>query len=248
MSDRPSHQSPGTTGKFVPSVIPLESRLLLSRQVLFPDGSQVLFPLINKLPRTGGVAIQSGTALTIGVGQPTTNKAVVQGVGGANTSAEWNGRAAHSFTGVDAALLQIGGARRDQVTFQLTNLRTGPTAIATGLLAATPAVSAKSLAQPVHTLGLKSRTSGTAVQSGSLLTITVTALKINNVEISSLNSGQDVQAVWNGGAVHDFSGVSTIIVDLKNGRKDLVGLDTTSRELYVTAVDRGAPTFSSHIA
>ena len=69
MSDRPPHQSPGTARKFVPSVNPLESRLLLSQQVFFPDGSHVVFPLFTRLPRTGGTALQSGTALTVGVGQ-----------------------------------------------------------------------------------------------------------------------------------------------------------------------------------
>jgi hypothetical protein len=60
------------------------------------------------------------------------------------------------------------------------------------------------------------------------LTITVTAPRINTVEISSLNFGQVVQAEWNGGAVHDFAGVTTINVNLKNGSRDLVGLDTTT--------------------
>ena len=227
MSDRPPQQLPGTARKFVPSVNPLESRLLLSQQVLFPDGSRFVFPLEAKLPRTGGVAIQSGTALTIGVGQPTTNTVVIQGVGAGNTSAEWNGRPTRAFTGVDAALVQTGSARRDQVTFHLTGPRTSPTAIATGLLAATPTVGAKTLAHPVHALSVH-RTSGTAVQSGSLLTITVTAPRMNTVEISSSNFGQVVQAEWNGGAVHNFSGVSTIIVDIRNGGKDLVGLDVAT--------------------
>jgi hypothetical protein len=209
-------------------VNPLESRLLLSQQVFFPDGSHVVFPLFSRLPRTGGTALQSGTALTVGVGQPTTNTAVFQSVGAGTLTVEWNGRQPRSFTGVDATLVQIAGARRDEVTFHLTNPRTSGTAIATGLVDATPTVSAKTLAHPVHDLGLRSRTSGTAVQSGSVLTITVTAPKLSTVEISSLNFGQAVQAEWNGGAVHDFSGVSTIIVDLKNGRKDLVGLDVAA--------------------
>jgi hypothetical protein len=228
MSDRQSHQSKGTAGRFVPSVNPLESRLLLSQQVFFPNGSQVIFPLFNRLPRTGGTAIQSGTALTVGVGQPTTNTAVFQGVGAGSISVEWNGRQPRSFTGVDATLLQIGRARRDQAIFQLTNPKTGGTAIATGLLEATPTASASSLSHPVNALRLRSRTSGTAVQSGSVLTITITAPKINTIEIASLNFGQTVQAEWNGGVVHNFSGVSTIIVDIRNGRNDLVGLATES--------------------
>jgi hypothetical protein len=229
MSDRPSHQSPGTAGKFVPSVNPLESRLLLSQQVFFPDGFQAVFPLFTHLPRTGGRALQSGTALTVGVGQPTVNKAVIQGVGASNATAEWNGRKVHSFADVDATLIQIGGATRDKVTFHLTNPRTSGTAVATGLLVATPAVSARALAHEVHPLPLtRLRTSGAAFQSGSVLTITLTAPKTNAVEISSQNFGQVVQAEWNGGGPHKFLDVSTIIVDIRNGRNDLVGLDVAA--------------------
>jgi len=209
-------------------VNPLESRLLLSRQVFFPDGFQAVFPLFTRLPRTGGTSLQSGTALTVGIGQPTTNTAVFQGVGASSASVEWNGRPAHSFTSVDATLVQIGRARRDEVTFHLTNPRTSGTAIATGQFLAAPALNAETVAHPLHPFRRIARTSGTAVQSGSLLTISVTGPKINTVEISSLNFGQVVQAEWNGGAIHDFSGVSTIIVDIKNGRKDLVGLDVAS--------------------
>ena len=228
MSDRSSDQPPVTPRKLVPCVNPLESRLLLSQQVFFPDGFSHVFPTFIRLPRTGGVALQSGTTLTVGVGQRTTNTvlATLDGVGGAQV--EWNGRPVHSFTGVEATLVQIGGASRDEVTFHLTNPRTRGTAIAIGQLLATPALGAKTVAHPVHPFRRIARTSGTAVQSGSLLTISVTAPKINTVEISSLNFGQVVQAEWNGGAIHNFSGVSTIIVDIKNGTNDLVGLHVAS--------------------
>jgi len=226
MSDRPFDQPPVSPRKFVPSLNPLESRLLLSQQVFFPDGSSFVFPLFTRLPRTGGATLQSGTALTVGVGQPTTNTAVIQEDGAGNLSAQWNGRPAHSFTSIQTTLVQIGRARRDEVTFHLTNPRTGGTAFATGQLVATPRVSAETPAQSVHALRLHGpRTGGTAVQSGSVLTITVTAPKINTVAIESWNHGALVQAEWNGGAVHSFAGVDTIIVDIRNGRKDLVALD-----------------------
>ena len=73
MSDQPSLQGPGPSRKFLPEVKPLESRLLLSRQVSFPDGTSFIFPTFIHLPRTGGVSEQSGTVLGIGVGQPMTN-------------------------------------------------------------------------------------------------------------------------------------------------------------------------------
>ena len=70
MSDQPSLQGPGPSRKFLPEVKPLESRLLLSRRVSFPDGTSFIFPTFTHLPRTGGVSEQSGTVLGIGVGQP----------------------------------------------------------------------------------------------------------------------------------------------------------------------------------
>jgi hypothetical protein len=208
--------------KFVPDLNALESRLLLSQQVFFPDGSQFVFPLFNKLPRTGGVALQSGTVLTVGVGQHTTNTAHFSVEGESTATVEWNGRAAQSFMGVQAFLVQAGRAGHDRVTFQLD---TSPT-LAVSSREPTPAVVASAITHPVHDLlSSRLRTSGTAVQSGTLLTITVSARKMNTVELSSLNSGQVVQAEWNGGAVHNFAGISTIIVNVKNGARALVALD-----------------------
>ena len=230
MNDQPSHQSPGTSRRFQPNVNPLESRLLLSsQQVTFPDGSSYVFPLSSRLPRTGGVPIQSGTALTIGVGQARGNTAQfnLDGVGGATV--EWNGGPTHSFTGVRATLVQIARARFNEVTFNLTGPRTSPTAFGAGLLMANSTVSAKTTAHTVHALsGNVHRTSGVAVQNGSLLTITVNAPGMNTVEISSLNSGQVVEVEWNRGHVHDFAGVSTIVVDTTTGQKDLIALDVAA--------------------
>jgi hypothetical protein len=46
----------------------------------------------------------------------------------------------------------------------------------------------------------------------------------NTVEIS--NSGGGAVAVeWNGGPVHSFAGIVTIVVDTETARKDLVALD-----------------------
>ena len=232
MSARPSNQPPDSPRKFLPSVNPLESRLLLSRQLSFPDGSSYVFPTFPHLPRTGGVSVQSGTALTVGVGQRTTNTVVFQEDTAGNVSAEWNARPTHSFTNTQATLVQIGKARRDQVTFQLPNIRTGGTAIATGQLLAANGVSSKTLAHPMHAHQLSvKRTGGTAVQSGSVLTISVTSSKINTVAVSSSDFGTPrVSAEWNGGAPLNFTGISTIIVDIKNGTRDLVALDQSSAQ------------------
>ena len=75
-----------------------------------------------------------------------------------------------------------------------------------------------------HPLRLIGRTSGIAVQSGSVLTVTVNKRTSNTVEISDSGGGA-VAVEWNGGAVHLFTGVATIVVDTQNARKDLVALD-----------------------
>ena len=126
MSARPSDQPPNSPRKFVPSVNPLESRLLLSRQVPFPDGTSFSFPTFVWLPRTGGALIQSGTALTVGVGQRTSNTVNIAQAGGGAAAVEWNGRPQHSITGVQAILVQAGNAAHDQIKINLT----GSTAVA----------------------------------------------------------------------------------------------------------------------
>jgi hypothetical protein len=64
---------------------------------------------------------------------------------------------------------------------------------------------------------------GFAVQTGSELTVTVNRPNTNVVQLN--NGGGAVQAEWNGGPVHSFSGVETIVVDTRNARKDQVTLD-----------------------
>jgi hypothetical protein len=222
MSDRSSHQDSGPSRRFLPEVKPLESRLLLSRQVSFPDGTSFSFPTFLRLPRTGGVSEQSGTVLGIGVGQPTTNTVQVTDDGQGGIQAEWNGGPVHSLTGIQATVIQAQRARSDQITFKLTSPRTSPTAVAVGLHVPTDSDLAKEGGHPLRLSGR--RTSGTAVQSGSVLTVTVDNRTTNTVEIS--NSGGGAVAVeWNGGAVHSFSGVETVDVDTQKARKDLVALD-----------------------
>ena len=223
MSDQPSLQGPGPSRKFLPEVKPLESRLLLSRQVSFPDGTSFIFPTFTHLPRTGGVSEQSGTILGIGVGQRTTNTVQVTDDGQGGIQAEWNGGPVHSFTGIRSTVIQTERARSNQITFNLTSPRTGPTAVAVGLHVPTDAALPSEGAHPVKASQVR-RTSGVAVQSGSVLTVTVNKRTTNTVEIS--NSGGGAVAVeWNGGAVHSFAGIATIVVDTQNARKDLVALD-----------------------
>jgi hypothetical protein len=223
MSDQPSLQEgPGPSRKFLPEVKPLESRLLLSRQVSFPDGTSFIFPTFNHLPRTGGISEQSGTIRGIGVGQRTTNTVQVTDDGQGGIQAEWNGGPVHSFTSIKSTVIQAQRGRSNQITFNLTTSRTGPTALAVGLHVPTDAALPS---EGVHRVTARiRRTSGIAVQSGSVLTVTVNKPTTNTVEIS--NSGAGAVAVeWNGGAVHSFVGVATIVVDTRNASKDLVALD-----------------------
>ncbi len=224
MSDQLSLQGPGPVRKFHPEGKPLERRLLLSRQVSFPDGTSFIFPTCRHLPRTGGAAAQSGTTVGIGVGQPRTNTVQVTDDGQGGIQAEWNGGPVHSFTGVTSSVIQTERSRSNQITFNLTSARTGPTNLAVGSLVPADAVLPSQGANP-RKLGAPDvrRTSGIGVQSGSVLTVTVNKRTTNTVEIS--NSGAGAVAVeWNGGAVHSFAGIATIVVDTKNAREDLVAL------------------------
>ena len=224
MNDQPFLNGAGPSRKFVPELKPLESRLLLSRQVSFPDGTSFIFPTFPRLPRTGGVSEQSGTVLGIGVGQPTTNNVQVTDDGQGGVQAEWNGGPVHSFTGIRSSVIQTDRSRTNHITFNLASTRTGPTAVAVGSHVPTDAVLSTEGAHPekIRLVEVR-RTSGIGVQSGSVLTVTVDKRTTNTVEIS--DSGEGAVAVeWNGGAVHSFAGIATIVVDTKNARTDLVAL------------------------
>ena len=223
MSDRSSPQGSSSPKKFVPALNPLENRLVLSRTICFPDGHCFIFPDLT-LPRTGGISVQNGSVLSIGVGQPTRNTAQVTDDGKGDIQAQWNGGPVHSFAGVGTTVIQAQRARNNQITFHLTGPRTSPTAVAVGTHLSTDASSASEGGHPLRRIA---RTGGTAVQSGSILTVAVNKPKTNSVEISNNGAGK-VQVEWNGGAVHDFAGVETIVVDAKNGRKVVIGLNDSS--------------------
>ena len=56
-----------------------------------------------------------------------------------------------------------------------------------------------------------------------MLTVTVNRPSTNVVQITNQGGGA-VQVEWNGGPVHPFQGVETIVVDTRNARKDQVTL------------------------
>ena len=162
--------------------------------------------------------------LTLGVGQARSNTALIT-EGGTEATVEWNGRPSRQVAGFQAILVQAAQSKHDRVTFNLgaaTALATAspssPTAT-TGLIREGP--------HQVHAFRI-ARTSGTAVQTGTVLNISVTSRKISDVAISSWNFGQTVQAEWNHSGLRTFSGVSTIVVDIRNGTKDLVALDNAA--------------------
>jgi hypothetical protein len=246
MNDHPSHQGPGPSRKFIPDASPLESRLLLSRQVSLPDGSTFVVPVFRHLPRTGGVSVQNGTVLGIGVGQPTTNTVQVTDDGKGNIQAEWNGGPVHSLTGIGTTAIQAERARNDQITFHLSPGDTvsamaaaagasfhhpgptaGSTAIELGPREPAGPMNANAGGRPLVIIH-HARTSGTAVQTGSMLTVTVDKPTTNTVAISN-HGGGAVEVEWNGGAVHSFTGVATIVVDAKHAGDDLVAVNDVTQ-------------------
>ena len=227
MSEKPPDQSPATSRKFIPELKPLESRLLLSQaqKLSFPDGTSFVFPTFQHLPRTGGASVQQGTVLGIGVGQRTNNAVQVSDDGNGDFQAEWNGGPVRPFTAVKSIVIEAQRARSNQITFNLTGSRTGPTAVAVGSQLPTQAISASEGGHPLRRVA---RTSGAAVQSASILTVTVNKPTTDTVEISN-NGGGAVEVEWNGGAVHSFTGVATIVVDTRNAANDLIAINDSTR-------------------
>jgi hypothetical protein len=170
------------------------------------------------LPRIGGVSIQTGSELGIGVGQPTRNTVQVTDDHAGDVQAHWNGGLLHSFMGVTKIFIEAERARHDQITFNLTSPRTSPVAVAVGSQVPTGVVPAS---EEGHARIIHGRTSGTAVQSGSVLTVMVNRPQSNVVLFTNAGRG-NVQVEWNGGMSHSFAGVATIVVNASNARKDVI--------------------------
>jgi hypothetical protein len=215
----------------------LESRLLLSTTIPQRD-SITWFP---NPPRTGGIALQSGSVLSCLVGRPKGNVVQVTDDGKGDVQMSWNFGQPHAFTGVAMEIIQAERARTDQFTFTLSHGDTvtaavaaagstfhqaGPSTASTGIELGphrpADSVSANGGSHPLA-IALRARTSGSAVQSGSLLTVTVNRPRTNIVQITEVGAG-NVAVAWNGGAAHSFTGVTTIIVNARHARKDQVTL------------------------
>jgi hypothetical protein len=126
MSDRSSDRAQGPTRQFVPDVNPLEDRCLLSETIRFPDGNSFIFPTVS-LPRTGGVAVQTGALLSIAVAaQPASSTLHITDDGAGNVTAEWDGGPVHRFHGVKAILADVEGRQSETVDIRLTGPLTKP--------------------------------------------------------------------------------------------------------------------------
>jgi hypothetical protein len=158
----------------------------------------------------------------IGVGQPSGNTVQLNDYGAGGYSAEWNGGPFHPFKGVQAVEILTERARHNQVTIELIDRVAVPLATElgpTGRAGAGPAGS-------VDHFSVR-RTSGTAVQTGSVLSIMVNKQNSNAVEI--LDQGAAGVAVeWNGGTVHSFTGVMTIIVQTQRAKNDHITFFTST--------------------
>jgi hypothetical protein len=168
----------------------------------FPVQPPPLFlPLsFSALPRTGGISYQTGAVLAIGVGQPSANTVRITDKGAGAYQVIWNSDPVHSFTGMQEVAVFSARGRNTNVAITLPDAP-----------AAVPAV--RSHLNPVK--------GGTAVQSGKDLIVRVNKPTGNTVRILDQGAGTiDVQ--WNGGAVHSFTGVTTILVQAKKAREDQI--------------------------
>jgi hypothetical protein len=154
MSDQPSHQGTGRSRKFIPDVNSLESRCLLSTTIpqsdvivghphlprtgglALPTGLAITDMKIGppRAPRTGGLAIQSGAVLNCVVGQPKGNMVEVIDKGQGTVEMSWNFGQPKTFTGVTTTIIQAQRARTNQFTFNLTQ---GDTVTAAAVAAGT---------------------------------------------------------------------------------------------------------------
>ena len=120
MSNRSSDRDQGPARQFVPDVTPLEDRRLLSQTISFPDGHVFIFPDVT-LPRTGGVAVQTGAALRIGVADnPSFSTLQITTDGAGDVATQWDNGPVHVFHGVQAIDASLQGRAADLVHVDMT--------------------------------------------------------------------------------------------------------------------------------
>jgi hypothetical protein len=214
MSDHLAEQRPSTRRQLAPEVSPLESRALMSSVKLPPGG--ITFP---RLPRTGGIFIQNGAALGIGVGQRHGNTVQISDDGAGDIQADWNGGPVHSFNGISTVIVRAERATNNLITIQRTSPAIGFSAAKLG------SAKAAAVTAVEHALKLRGafRTSGIAMQSGTVLAVVVNRPGANTVEVNN-EGGGNVSVEWNGRPAHFFNGVETIVIDTLNGTLNQITL------------------------
>ena len=226
MSDQSSRQHGQAARTFVPATEPIERRCLMSAGLhgvlagplleLDPP-PPTLPPIFRTLPRTGGVSTQVGAVVEIGVGQRSGNTVLIDDQGAGSYHAEWNGGPAHSFTGAQAIGVVARRATHDRITINLADPSAASPLAELRQNGQADAIEADAGARPATRL----RTSGTAVQTGTLLSVMVNKPTSNQVALLDQGGGA-IEVEWNGGAVHSFDGVSTIVVHSEKATNDRV--------------------------
>jgi hypothetical protein len=203
----------------------LEYRRLMStgsRAIGIPDldlePPPPTIPVFHHLPRTGGVSVQVGAVVGIGVGQPHGNTAQIDDDGSGNFTAEWNGGPSHSFAGVQAVGVFAERARNNEITINLGDLSAGSPEAQLRQTERADAVDREAGAHP--SFG-RQRTSGSGIQTGTTLSVIVNKPTSNQAVILDQGGGA-VEVEWNGGAVHSFTGVTTIVVNSARAKNDSI--------------------------
>jgi hypothetical protein len=214
MSDPYSRPGRAPRRGFLPAVISMERRRLMSADLFASMGH----PIARAIR---GVAVQTGTVLTVTVDRPTTDAVQVSNLGAGNIGVAWNGSGAHSFSGITTIDVHAEEARNDQITF---NLNAGPSSL-TDLT-----VCARALDAPVAArvdgharLQVTAPRIGVAIQRGTALFVTVKKPTSNTVNILDNGDG-DLQVHWNGSSVHTFANIDTVSVHAEDARNAQVTL------------------------
>jgi len=106
-------------------------------------------------PQIGGVAVQTGTVLTITVvRKPSISTVQVIDNGAGAVSAAWDGGKVHSFSGVETIDTNVEGPRSEEVTYTLTGPLTGSRDVETNLHGRTDSVTANVGGDGLATKGL----------------------------------------------------------------------------------------------
>lgn len=228
MSDQSTRDETSPSRDFVPELKELEGRILLSLPA--PRAEHIVWH--PNPPRTGGIASQNGGVLSCFVGQPRTNLVQVSDDGKGNVEMSWNSGPTHSFAGVSTVVIQAERAKTDQFVFKRGSgndtvsarvASAGSTFANAGPSTGSTAVSLAAHGEAGHARGRVHPRSfgGHAVQTGTTLTITVNRPTTNVVQLTDEGAGK-VEVEWNGGPEQSYSGVSTIVVNTHNARRDQI--------------------------